>query len=561
MDYQTVIEEIKSRIDIVDFISDFIDLKKKGNSYKALCPFHAEKTPSFVVNPDKQIFHCFGCGAGGDIIGFVMKEEGSGFVEAVRFLAERCGINIAGSAPRDKGALQRRERLFEIQKRGMSFFVDTLRKTSHAMEYLLKRGLSREIIERFSIGFSLERWDGLMKYLAGKGFTNSEISQSGLVVVKDNKNAYDVFRGRIIFPIIEMNGKTVGFGGRVMDTGMPKYLNSPETDIFKKGRLLFGLNMAKESIQKRGYIMVVEGYFDVVVCHQYGFENTVAPLGTSLTEQHVRLIKRYTNNMLILFDGDQAGISAARRAMDMSCRQGMSAKALLLPKDSDPDSFLNAYGAEKFERLFSGALDYIDFMLKTGGEGIDNIREIYRVLQGVGDSVAKSKMVSELADRTSMSETILREDMSRGKKGGEIRSSVPNIRKIKGPEEILLGIYISRPEMVKIINDLFSETEPEHPFVKKLFRTFKTQNIKPSFDSLPSFCSEEEISSISRLLIDSEADDETIEKTVNDCIRKVRKERLEKKIKLAESQQNIEELQKLLMEKREFIAKDNILLN
>ncbi len=559
MDYQRLIEDIKARTDIVDLISDYVDLRKTGANYKALCPFHSEKTPSFTVSPEKQIFHCFGCSAGGDIIGFIMKQDGIGFVEAVHSLAEKAGIKIKKDLHHNKESLQKREALLQIQKEALFFFVNNLKVSKIALDYLKNRGLSSQIIEVFSIGYSLDSRDELYRYLKSKGYSDEDILDSG-VSKSGERGFYDIFRGRIIFPIFNIQSIPIAFGGRVINEALPKYLNSPETPIFKKGKNFYGINLAKDTITKQGYVIVVEGYLDVIMCYQYGFKNVIAPLGTSLTEDHVRIIKRYTKNVLLIFDSDNAGISAARRSLDIIFRNGLIAKVVLLPAGSDPDSFLKDHEAEEFKKILINAHDYINFMLTTGSNNAETLKEIYGTLSKISEPILKSKLLSEFADKASLSETILREEIKKFKRGKATLSNKHNDMRIKSAEDILLGIYISFPDMTEIIKETLDVNDIENPLIKKVFYTLLKQNGGVSIANLSSICNKDEISYISGLIIEPLIDKENIEENIRDCIKSIKRKSitknlniLEEKIRHAESLSDEEELRNLLIEKQKIL--------
>jgi len=563
MDNQRIIEDIKSRIDIVDFISNYVDLKKTGRNYKALCPFHSERTPSFVVNPEKQVFHCFGCGTGGDIIGFTMKQEGLSFIESVHLLAEKAGIKISRDQRSTEESIQRRDILLRIQKDAMHHFIDSLKKSDKALKYLYNRGLSDTTIKTFSIGYAPDQRDALYRLLKREGFSDTDLVDSG--VVKGVENGYqDVFRGRIMFPIFNLHGKPVAFGGRVIDEGMPKYLNSSETPLFKKGETLFGLHLTRNDIMKKGFAIIVEGYLDMIACFQHGITNVFATLGTSLTENHVKMIKRYTKSILLIFDGDPAGISAAKRSLDTIFSYGLVARVLLLPENSDPDSFLKSHGETEFQKMISRAQDFIDFMLSTGGNTMDTLRDIFHTLSHVQDAILKSKLLSDLADKASISEAILREEMGKVKKNKKPLPSEQKKTQIKSAEEILLGIYLSFPEMTDRIHEHLNPGDIDNPLIKKIFHDLYTRKGKVSLSGLSSMLTKEEMAYVSGMMIDPFIDQDHIEKNIKDCIKNIQKKNimktlhlLEHRIKLAESTKNEEALRSLLIEKQTILKEQS----
>ncbi len=351
-----MVEDVRTAADIVQIISDYVALKKKGRYYTGLCPFHHEDTPSFTVTPDKQIFYCFGCNVGGNVFKFIMLKENLTFPEAVRFLAERIGIALP--SPEEKTpsrAQQARDKAYVVNKLATDYWHKLLLKGSagaEARDYLNERSLDETVIEKFQLGFSAPQWDGLLNYLGKQGVSHSEAEKMGLALAKEKGNGYyDRFRNRVMFPIWNHHGKVVGFGGRVMDGSVPKYLNSPETELFSKGNTLYGLNFAAKSIREQEQAIVVEGYLDVIRAHQYGFTNVVASLGTAMTPEHGKLLMRYTRDVVIAFDADAAGIRAAVRGLEILQEVGCRVKVLAIPDGKDPDEFIAKYGAEAFKQL------------------------------------------------------------------------------------------------------------------------------------------------------------------------------------------------------------------
>lgn len=353
---EDVIEEVRSRNDIVDVISTYVKLKRQGANYFGLCPFHGEKTPSFSVSPSKQIFYCFGCGAGGNVITFIEKIENYTFPEAVRYLARRAGMELPEESysEEERKKHDRRQRILNVQKMAATYYYYRLRSPEGAegMDYLKKRGLSDETMKNFGLGYAGKYSDSLYRYLRSKDISDSILKDSGLFGI-DHEKMYDKFWNRVMFPIMDLNNRVIGFGGRVMGDGKPKYLNSPETEIFNKRKNMYGLNVARRT--RRGYLIVCEGYMDVISMHQAGFTNAVASLGTSLTEEHCVLLKRFTQNVILSYDSDEAGVRAALRAIPMVKNAGLVPKILHLDPYKDPDEFIKARGAEEFEKRLEEA--------------------------------------------------------------------------------------------------------------------------------------------------------------------------------------------------------------
>ena len=368
-----IIEEVRSKNDIVDVISGYVKLKKQGSSYFGLCPFHSEKSPSFSVSRDKQMYYCFGCGAGGNVFTFIMEYENYSFVEALKFLAQRAGVEL----PQEEYSKEAKERadtrsaLLEMNKLAAKYYYAQLKTEGgrQAREYLQNRQLSQETITAFGLGYSSKYSDDLFRYLKMKGYSEEMIIKAGLVNVDEKHGVYDKFWNRVMFPIMDVNNRVIGFGGRVMGDGKPKYLNSPETLIFDKSRNLYGLHRARTS--RKPYFIVCEGYMDVISLHQAGFTNAVASLGTAFTVQHGLLLKRYTKEVVLTFDSDGAGIKAALRAIPILKEAGLSARVLTMKPYKDPDEFIKNMGAEAYQKRIDEAIPSFMFEIQVLRDGYD----------------------------------------------------------------------------------------------------------------------------------------------------------------------------------------------
>ncbi|MEE9613865.1 MAG: DNA primase [Thermodesulfobacteriota bacterium] len=359
------IEEVKERAGIVEVISEYVPLKRRGRNHLGLCPFHSEKTPSFTVSEEKKLFHCFGCQESGTVVTFLMKHEGLSFPDAVRTLARRYGVTIAeqrtGGAARADGVV---EALLAANRGALEYFTEKLKgpEGAKARDYLKKRGYEGEIVERFRLGYAPESWDGLTGYLKKKSVDPAVAEKAGVLSSKDGRR-FDRFRDRLMVPITDPRGKVVAFGGRELGGGEPKYLNSSESPVFKKGETLFGFYQAKQAITKEGYALVVEGYFDLLALHSHGFTNTVATMGTALTAAHIRRLKQYADAVYTLFDADEAGRKAAVRGLDIFIDEAVPARVVLLPAGSDPDDFLKKEGRKGMEGAVAGAVPLMEFFL------------------------------------------------------------------------------------------------------------------------------------------------------------------------------------------------------
>ncbi len=363
-----IIEEVRMKNDIVDVVSQYVKLTRKGSSYFGLCPFHNEKTPSFSVTPAKQMYYCFGCGAGGNVFNFIMEYENFTFGEALKHLADRAGVELP-KIEYSREARQKAERkamLLEINKKAAQYFYYQLRRENGktAYQYLAGRGLSDETMKKFGLGYSDKYSDDLYRYLKEQKYSDEVLRESGLFNVDERHGMYDKFWNRVIFPIMDVNSRVIGFGGRVMGEGKPKYLNSPETKIFDKSRNLYGLNVARTT--RKNYLIVCEGYMDVISMHQAGFTNAVASLGTALTSGHASLLKRYTQEVLLLYDSDEAGIRAALRGIPILRDAGVTSRVVDLKPYKDPDEFIKNLGAEAFEERLNQAMDSFMFRVSIG---------------------------------------------------------------------------------------------------------------------------------------------------------------------------------------------------
>ena len=372
------LDELNNRNPIEDVVGQYVTLTRKGSNLFGLCPFHSEKTPSFSVAPDKGIYYCFGCHKGGGAVNFIMEIESLSYPDAVRFLAKRAGLEV----PEDEAyqsQYQKQERLWALCKDAARFFHQKLLEPcgEQARVYIIKRGLSKATVTRFGLGFSPNEWSALLDAMTGKGYSREEILEAGLAVSGKNGGMYDRFRNRLMFPIIDIRGNIIGFGGRVMDDSTPKYLNSPETLIFNKRKNLFALNIAKKS--KQGRIILTEGYMDAISLHQYGFDCAVASLGTSLTEEHANILAKYTDQVVLTYDGDEAGQNATRRAIPMLEKTGIQVKVLRMQGAKDPDEFLKKYGADRFALLLDQSENQAEYRLESLKRKFDLTQDEQRV--------------------------------------------------------------------------------------------------------------------------------------------------------------------------------------
>lgn len=360
------VREISERLDIVDIVGETVKLTRKGNRYWGLCPFHAEKTPSFSVTPDRNMFYCFGCHAGGDIFSFVMKRDNIDFREALEFLAARAGVKLASASGSKQGS-DRRKKVIEINQAAAEFYHHILLSPQGkpALEYLYKRGIRKETVIAYKLGYAPGEWNAVEEYLLKKGFPQEQVKSSGLIKRNENKHTfYDLFRSRLMFPIFHYNGDIVGFGGRVLDESLPKYINTPETDIYSKRKVLYGLFQAREAVRAANQVLLLEGYMDCIKLQQAGLRNCVASLGTALTQDQAGLLNRYTENVVILYDGDEAGQRETLRAIDILFAEGLRVQVVTLPGAKDPDEFLEVNGKEEFlQYIQNNKISHLEFKI------------------------------------------------------------------------------------------------------------------------------------------------------------------------------------------------------
>ena len=413
---EEVIEKIKELNDIVDIISENVRLKKSGKNYMGLCPFHSDKSPSFSVSSEKQIYKCFSCGEAGNVLTFVMKYKKFTFLEAAKYLADKANITLQIEGQENNKLSRKKELLYKINVDAARYYFANLQNNKIAKEYFLKRGIKEETIKRFGLGYSHDNWHGVINGLRAKGYKDDLLFEAGLISKNEKTgNTYDRFRNRVMFPVFDVKGKVIGFGGRVLDDSKPKYLNSPETMIFQKGTNLYGLNFAIKNKLQEDYIIIVEGYMDLIALHQYGIVNTVASLGTALTVNQARLLKRYVNKVIISYDADLAGQTATLRGLEILRNAGFDVKVLKVPEGKDPDEFVRNNGKEAFLRLAKEALPLIEYRIKRAAEGINfkNGNELVAYGEKFAEILAdlnpieKDVYIKKISEETSIKEQAL----------------------------------------------------------------------------------------------------------------------------------------------------------
>jgi len=427
---EEVIREINSRLELADIVAETVQLTRKGNRYWGLCPFHQEKTSSFSVTPDRNMFYCFGCHAGGDMITYIMKRDNMDFREAVEYLANRAGVTVQKESPAARRKQERARGVVAANLAAAQLYREILlsAKGKKGLEYLQERRLSPEIVEKFGLGFAPDNWNTIEDYLFKKAFSQEQVKSTGLIKRSDQQNRYyDLFRNRVIFPIHDQRGEVIGFGGRVLDGSLPKYLNTPETELFSKRKNLYGLYQARQAMRNLNQALVVEGYMDCLKMHQAGIENTVATLGTAMTQEQARLLRRFVEEVVLLFDGDDAGQREALRAVEVLRTEGLRVWVVSLPGGKDPDDYLDLYGKEEFlQYIQNSKVDHIEFKLNRYIETETelNLDTRIRIIKAVQKDIAsleseleKDYYVRLLSRRLQVQENLIRRELNKGSSG------------------------------------------------------------------------------------------------------------------------------------------------
>ncbi|HPR88291.1 MAG TPA: DNA primase [bacterium] len=494
---QDKIDQVRLASDVVDVVSGYVTLKKRGKNYIGLCPFHQEKTASFSVNPDLQIFHCFGCGAGGNVFTFLMRVESLTFPESVRLLAKAAGI-VLPEEEEDLSQLQEKEALFYANQLANEFFMANLLHESEAepaRRYLAARGLTPEIFEQFGIGYSLNKWDGLLLHARARSVNPDLLLKAGLVMHKEGGGFYDRFRGRVTFAIRSLSKQVVAFGARrIIEENSPKYINSPETPVYQKRFILYGLDRAREAVRQADRVVIVEGYTDLISMHRAGIEQVVATSGTAMTEEHARLLRRYTAHAVILYDGDSAGASASLRGAEILLANGFDVRICLLPGGQDPDEFVRQNGAEAVQQQLAQGMPLIDFkmksleqkgLLRTPSQKAESTRELLASIAKVADIIQKSFLLRDLAEKLNVAEAVLWTEVHKLERRTRLQArpeerdtaavrSDRYLESKRGAAEIgLLEVALTQPDLQPRILGLIAADEFVHTDVRSVFETLE----------------------------------------------------------------------------------------
>lgn len=580
-----IIEEVRNQNDIVDVISEYVKLQKKGANYFGLCPFHNEKSPSFSVSPGKQMYYCFGCGEGGNVISFVMKYENYSFIEAVQMLASRAGIELpqVTRSKEEKENADKRSQILTINTLAAKFYYYMLKseKGASAYHYLRGRELSDNTITGFGLGYSDKYSDSLYKYMKSKGYKDDILKETGLFTFEE-KGVHDKFWNRVMFPIMDVNNKVIAFGGRVMGDGKPKYLNSPETKVFDKSRNLYGLNIARTS--RKDYLLICEGYMDVISLHQAGFNNAVAALGTSFTSGHASLIKRYAKEVVLTFDSDGAGIKAALRAIPILREAGLSIKVLSMKPYKDPDEFIKALGPEAYEERIEKATNYFIFQVGTlmneynlddPSEKTEFHNKVADMLLEFEDEIERNNYLESVCRIFNIPLDGLRQLVKKkglnyiGKKQRELKETIKSGKKEKEEavvlaQQILLTWLIEEENIFESVAKYVSPSDFSDDFYKRVAGIFWAQmeeNVANPAKIIDNFQDEDEHKKVAALfnspLINQNLTMQEKEKAVNDAVILIKKKSLDDRAKNAT---DISEMQNIIQAKAQ-LGKIHITLN
>ncbi|MDP2913171.1 MAG: DNA primase [Candidatus Omnitrophota bacterium] len=570
---EKTIEEIQQKSDIIEVISQYILLKKIGRNYKAPCPFHHEKTPSFIVSPDKQIYHCFGCGAGGNVFSFVMKYENLQFPEAVAALAHKAGVAIPriagqGGDPANSSLNQ----FYKINEAASQFFQTCLANNAASRDYLALRGVGDAVIKKFRLGYAPDSWEGLLNFFKTKGVSSALLEKAGLAVSNEKGGHYDRFRNRIIFPIMDLKDRILGFGARVLDSSLPKYINSPETPIYSKGKNLYGLNLSKEDIRKTGHALVVEGYLDFLIPYQVGVKNIIATLGTALTTDQVKILKRFANTVVIVYDPDEAGESASLRGLDLFISEDVNVYIAELPSGFDPDGYIRKFGAEDFTRLVKSSKNLFDYKFDKlcrrfdansthGKAGI--VGEMLPTIARIDNAVSRSELMKKLAEKLSVDEESVRTELKKVKLGrGErpyIIGPVEIKKDYKSAEMIILALLLGGENYISSISRHLSLSEFKNSSIRdavgiifNMLRENKEINPAKLINYLGGNSEAAMLISEAVNILEALADKD---RAMSDCINRIRKDnikdqlgRLQEAIRAAHGQKDEDLVKKLVGE-------------
>lgn len=571
-----LINEIFSQNDIVDYVSNYVKLKKNGRDYTGLCPFHKEKSPSFHVNQEKQLFHCFGCGAGGNLVQFVMRAEGLDFVEALKLMADRAGIILPeDNSPIDDKLYQKKKRVLEINKTAARFYYEMLTKNEigkHGLDYLKKRAIDAKTITKFGIGFAPDVPDSLKKYMNKLGFSDDELLDAGLLVSRNGK-VIDKFRARVIFPIIDLRGNVIAFGGRIIDNSEkngykpPKYLNSPDTPVFNKGKNLFSLNLAKKDSQER--CILCEGYMDVISVYKAGVTNITATLGTALTEDQAKLLMKYTDEILLCYDSDDAGQAATRRAIETITSVGGKCRIMQLKGAKDPDEYINKNGIALFRDVMDNSIASTDYLINsvrkkynldtTDGKALF-VEETSKLLAKIPNAIEADAYIKRISDETEISKDAIYAEIRKNKSADKIstgtkkiaRASVNSLKRNSAinedAEKKLLSLIIDSKASYNAVKDEFLPSDYSNDILRRLAQiVYDCHERGEPIESavITAKFEDDEASYVSEIFCNLETYSDE-KNTIAQLVNKIKIQSLDEKIKQAEIENDIIRLKELL---------------
>lgn len=504
---QTFVDDLKRQADIVRVVQDYVQLKKKGANWMACCPFHKEKTPSFSVSPTKEIFYCFGCHKGGSVFTFVMEIEGVGFGEAIKIVADRVGMPLPKLIDDDRFAIKRQEADEVIQLNGwaLEWWTQQLATNGEARiarEYLERREITDETIKTFRLGYSPDSWDALSSYLRQKGATTSQIDRSGLVVKRDDGKTYDRFRGRLMFPVFDTQGRSIAFGGRTLKDEDAKYINSPETVAYIKGRNLYGLNLTRDEIRRAGFAILVEGFLDLIVPYQFGIRNVAASLGTALTADQVKLLSRFARKVVVNYDGDRAGVQAAKKSIEILLAEDLDVKVLVLPENADPDEFIRKFGASEYQQRRAKAQPHIQFVIENAlrdrslhrpAEKAEAVEEVLPYIRAVQSRIQKREYFDMAMDGLQIHDLSLRRELWRSLRSpGDVAGTRQKILRRTGvkptvAEQQLLELLLANKDLRRQILPSLEKADYEDLATAVIFEALveiEAADSEPDLDSL-----------------------------------------------------------------------------
>lgn len=540
-----ILDDILSRVDIVEVVSGYIPLKRAGRNFRALCPFHQEKTASFMVSPDRQIYHCFGCGAGGNAFNFLMQYERLEFLEAVEILAKKAGVALPETQRQDAKTVSLITQLYKINELAALFYEYNLNSSggAAAKHYLLKRGLKEETIKLFHLGYALDKWEALINHLRSANISLSLLEKAGLILAKEGGGYYDRFRQRIIFPILDIKSRPIAFGARVLDDALPKYINSPETPIYIKGRNLYGLILAKDAIIENDCVAVVEGYLDFILPYQEGLKNIVASLGTAFTTEQARLLKRYTHNVVMVYDADKAGELATLRTLDIFIEEGINVRVVSLPERFDPDLFVRKNGIQDFKEKIKQAENLFDYKLRILKsrynlkeiEGKANIAsEMVPTINKFKNAVLKSEYIKRLAEELNVKEDALWQELSKIKEDktyADLTEAKPKrVLNINPTEKLLMKLMLEETGVISRIKEMLEPADFQDERISRMVSVMfdlieQGKDIAPN--KLINYLQGEDISQVMcESMFMPEALNQNREEVIDDCVQRLKSERL-----------------------------------